>query len=84
MCLPFLVKLSFSLPLSLLLLRLMHDKQLGPACFPSQLRGRKTEMEGGEMGGMVGSDMRNLVSVGKNLLSLHMAHREDDKYSCSN
>lgn len=33
---------------------------------------------------MVGSDMRNLVSVGKNLLSLHMAHREDDKYSDSN
>lgn len=33
---------------------------------------------------MVGSDMRNLVSVGKIQLSLHMAYREDDKNSYSN
>lgn len=34
-------------------------------------------------GGMVGSDVRNLVSVGKNLLSLRMALGEIDKYSDS-
>ena len=28
----------------------------------------------------MGSDMRNSVSVGKNPLSLHMAHKEHDKY----
>lgn len=53
----------------------------GPGCFPSQLRGRETEMEGGGMGG---SDMRNLVSVGKNLLSPRVALGEVDKYSDSN
>lgn len=29
----------------------MNDGCLGSACFPSQLRGRKTEMEGGEKKG---------------------------------
>lgn len=73
--------LSFSL-----LLRLMYDHWLGPGCVPSQLRGRKTEMEGGEPGsGGGGGGVRHEESsfCGKNLLSLHMAHREDDKYSCS-
>lgn len=27
---------------------LMYDQWLGPGCFPSQLRGRKTEMAGEE------------------------------------
>lgn len=59
----------------------MNDGCLGSGCFPSQLRGRKTEMEGGEKRGWRwGSDRRNLVSVGKNPLSLHMALGDGDKY----
>lgn len=34
-----------------LLLTVMNDGCLGSGCFPSQLRGRKTEMEGGEKRG---------------------------------
>lgn len=34
-----------------------------------------------EEGWWWGSDRRNLVSVGKNPLSLHMALSDDDKYS---
>lgn len=60
----------------------MNDGCLGSGCFLSQLRGRKTEMEGGgKRGGGGGSDRRNLVSVGKTLLSLHMALSDGDKYS---
>lgn len=56
----------------------------GSGCLPSQLRGRKTEMEGGEKGGGWGggwSDRRNLVSVGKNQLSPRMALSDGDKYN---
>lgn len=75
---------TFSFLLALFFVAEVDDQWLGPGCFPSQLRGRKRKWREENRGGMVGSDMRNLVSVGKNLLSLHMVYREDDKNSYSN
>lgn len=69
---------------SLLQPALMNDRQFGAWLFPFTAE-KQRDGNGRKRveGGMVGSDMRNLVSVGKNLLSLHMALREVDKYSDS-
>lgn len=65
-----------------LLLTVMNDGCLGSGCFPSQLRGRKTEMEGGEKWGGGGGQTGGIWFLWeKNPLSLHMALSDDDKYS---
>lgn len=69
---------------SLLQPALMNDRRFGARLFPftaeRQRDGNGRKRVGGGVGG---SDMRNLVSVGKNLLSWHMDLAEVDKYSDS-
>lgn len=72
-----------SVPFPLCLLpTVMNDGCLGSGCFPSQLRGRKKEMEGGEKWGGGGGQTGGICFLWeKNPLSLHMALSDDDKYS---
>lgn len=62
----------------------MNDRRFGARLFPFTAERQRGGNGRKRVGRMVGSDMRNLVSVGKNLLSLRMALREADKYSDSN
>ncbi len=62
----------------------MHDQQLGPGCFPLTAERQKDGNGGWRIEGDGGVRHEESCFCGKNLLSLHTAHREDDKYSYSN
>lgn len=60
---------------------MMNDRRFGARLFPFTA---ERQRDGNGRGWDGGSDMRNLVSVGKNLLSPRVALGEVDKYSDSN